>query len=361
MAGFLLVSTAYKPKIATTMKRITILTAMILVLGFFLSCSNRNQVSMKRNVTGKLGELVVVIAPSNWEGQPGEKIREILAQPQLGLPQEEAIFDLIKIPHEAFGDIFKTSRNLMVTNIGSGVETSEVLFKRDVHAHTQAVVYVNAKSSDELVSLLNKNSDRIAGFFIQAERDRLQLNYSNYNEKAVSNKTKEVFGLTLNVPPGFKVAEQSDDFMWIRYETPEISQGILIYSFPYDDDSTFTSEYLVAKRNVVLKNNVPGPVEGSYMTTEREVPLLFNVFKRNGNYSAEMRGLWKVENDFMGGPFISLSMLDLLGNRVLTLDAYVYAPGKDKLPLIRQVEAMIYSAAFINQDEIDKINVQFEE
>lgn len=361
MAGFLLFQTSYKPKIKTAMKRITILTTMILAMGLLFSCSNRNQVSMKRNVTGKLGELVVVIAPTSWEGQPGEKIREVLAQPQLGLPQGEPIFDVIKIPHEAFGDIFKTSRNLMLTNIGSDVETSEVIYKRDVHAHTQAVVYVNAKNSNEFVSLMNKHSDRIAGFFIQAERDRLQLNYSNYNEKAVSNKTKEVFGLTLNVPPGFKVAEQSDDFMWIKYETPDISQGILIYSFPYEDDSTFTPDYLIGKRNVVLKHNVPGPIEGSYMTTEREVPVLFNVFKRNGNYTAEMRGLWKVENDFMGGPFISLSMLDLLGNRVVTLDAYVYAPGKDKLPFIRQVEAMIYSAEFVNQDEINKINVQFEE
>jgi hypothetical protein len=27
-------------------------------------------------------------------------------------------------------------------------------------------------------------------------------------------------------------------------------------------------------------------------------------------YYAELRGLWKVENDFMGGPFVSLSTLD---------------------------------------------------
>ena len=343
------------------MKNLFLTILFIASVVSFTACNHSTQTSMMKNVTGKAGELVVVIAPNAWAGASGDVIKETLGQSQLGLPQSEPIFDLINIPPEAFGDIFKTTRNLVVTKISSSVAENKISFMHDVDAYTQAVLYINAKNQDDFVELYTKNADKIVGFFLKAERDRLTLNYSKYNEKAVSDATKEVFGLNINVPPGFKVAEKKDSFMWVRFETPAISEGILIYSYPYTAENTFTSDYMIAKRNIELKNNVPGPTTGSYMTTEKEVPVFFNTLKKDGNYAAEIRGLWKVENDFMGGPFISLSMLDLLNKRVVTLDAYVYAPSKDKRNYLRQVEAMIYSATFTNQKDIDKINAQFEE
>jgi hypothetical protein len=69
-----------------------------------------------------------------------------------------------------------------------------------------------------------------------------------------------------------------------------------------------------------------------------------------------LRGLWKVHGDFMGGPFVSVTTLDPIRGRVLTLEGYIYAPRKDKRELMRQVEAMIYSVRFPDQKKNDKIN-----
>jgi hypothetical protein len=323
------------------------------------SCGKKGQTSYQSNVTGKAGELVIVISPDAWNASPGNIVKNVLGKDHVSLPQDEPIFDLINIPHEAFGDIFKTSRNLLLTNISKGVKESGIRMKRNVHAYTQAVVYVDATDYTEFVELFEKNAERITAFFLLQERDRLMLNYSNYHVKAVRAETENAFGLTINVPPGFSVAEKENDFMWIKYETPEISQGIFIYTYPYEHENTFTPDFLVAKRNVFLRKHVPGPAVGSYMSTEMDLPVVFNHFTKNGNYAAEMRGLWRVENDFMGGPFISHTILDMLDNRVVTIDAYVYAPSKDKRNLLRQLEAMIHSAKFVNQDEIDKINMQY--
>lgn len=331
-----------------------------IIIFMMFACSSRNQTSMMKNVTGRAGELVIVISPNTWNSESGSLIKETLGQPQLSLPQDEPIFDLINIPHEAFGEIFKTSRNLLISNIKPSLNESGIAFKRDVHAYTQAIVYINARNQKEMADLFAQNSDRIVAFFMRAERDRLSLNYTKYHDKAVMNTVSERFNIKINVPPGFVVAENNNDFMWIKFETPEISQGILIYSYPYTDDSTFTSKYMIAKRNIILRDNVPGPLEGSYMSTENQLPVVFNVFKYNGNHAAEIRGLWTVVNDFMGGPFVSLSMLDMLNNRIVVLDAYIYAPSKNKRNLLRQVEAMIYTSEFINQEEIDKINKQFD-
>jgi hypothetical protein len=65
-----------------------------------------------------------------------------------------------------------------------------------------------------------------------------------------------------------------------------------------------------------------------------------------------------VQNDFMGGPFVMLAELDAFRQRVVVADGYVYAPSKDKRNFIRQVEAMIYSMRFNDQDKNDRLNSQ---
>ncbi len=341
------------------MKSRLIVSLLLLSVLLFTNCKNSVNNTTLSNITGRAGELIIVINKDIWEGETGDFIYDYLSQPQVGLPQNEPIFTVTNIPPEAFKDIFKTTRNLIITDIGSQVEKNEIVFKNNVYAFPQAVVYFYAKDRLHLKHLFDENKDKITGFFIKAERDRLLLNYEKYSEKDVSKKTKERFGLNINVPAGFVVAEDNNDFMWIRYEANDVSQSILIYSYPYESDSTFTEDYLVIKRNLITRNNVPGPTDGSFMLVEPSVPLLFNTFQKDGNYAAELRGLWKIENDFMGGPFVNLSIIDLLKKRVVCVDGFVYAPAKDKRNLLRQVEAMIYSVEFDNQKDMDKINKQF--
>lgn len=354
-------------KLAPTIQRKTnrarLITTIAVLFCFsiaFIGCKKSANTSGLKNVTGRPGELVIVIPDETWKGIAGDTIHALLAQPQLALPQSEPLFNITSIPQEGFGDIFKTSRNLMITKISPTVEKPEVQYRDNVYANTQAVVTITAKDAMELVDVFTKNSDKIIGFFLRAERNRLISNYLTYYERSVTETVSSKFGIQLNVAPGFQIAENRDTFMWLRFETPEISQGIFIYEFPYDSDSTFTANYLMTKRIIAWKNNIPGPREGSYMTNENELPPVFNVLTHNGNYAAETRNLWRVENDYMGGPYVSLAVLDMLKQRVVVIEGYVYAPTKKKRNLLRQVEGMIYTMRFDNQADIDKINKQFE-
>ncbi len=336
------------------MKNIQSVCLIAIIVLLFSSCSNSPTV-MRKKITGKAGEVVVVIPKKTWESPAGSKIREVLAQPQLALPQDEPIFELIDVPPAAFKEIFKTSRNIVTAKILPGLDSAKVEFKKDIWAWPQAVINIRAKSQEQFVEVFDKNSDKIAAYLIKAERDRLLMNYKNYNDKAVKNTILEKFGFNLNVPPGFAVTKPKDDFAWIRYETPEISQGIIVYTYPYSSDSTFTLDYILSKRDAILKKYVDGPTKGSYMTTEHLLAPVFNVFSFKNNYAAETRGLWKVKNDFMGGPFINMTILDASNNRIVMLDGYVYAPRYDKRNYLRQVEAMMHSLAFPHQAKNDKI------
>ena len=228
------------------------------------SCSNNSQI-MHKNITGKAGELVVVISKESWEGTTGKLIRETLAQPHIGLPQDEPIFDIIDVPQAAFKSIFKSTRNIIQTNIAANVQNEGITFTDDVWAYPQATVQIKAKTAGKFKEIFNENSDKIMSYFIAAEKERLTMNYRKFYERGVFSVLDKDFGVTMKVPPGFAIAEQKENFIWYKYETPAISQGIVFYTFPYVSDSTFTVNYLLDIRDKILKDNVPGAIKSSYM------------------------------------------------------------------------------------------------
>lgn len=331
---------------------------IVLLIVTLSSCKFKDSQIMHRNITGKAGELIVVMSRVAWDDKPGNLVRSVLAQPQLSLPQEEPIFDVVLVPHEAFKDIFLSTRNIVQTKISPIVETPGVVFTDNVWAYPQATVQISARTNEEFEKLFVENSDKIIAYFLRAERERLMMNYKKLHAQEIASVLGKRYNVSMHFPPGFKIMTQGTDFDWIRYETPEISQAVMVYSFPYTSDSTFTFNYLLSKRDSFLKANVPGPTPGSYMTTEKRAAPVFQVTRHNGNYAADIRGLWRVENDFMGGPFLMLAELDTYNRRVIVADGYVYAPSKNKRNYIRQIEAIVYSLTMNDQAKIDKINSQ---
>lgn len=323
---------------------------LILFLFILVSCGN-NEKGLQKNVTGKAGDLVVVASENTWNGKPGELIRGTLAQEHVALPQDEPIFDVIHVPNEGFKNIFKSTRNILQARVNPNVDSSGITFKDDVWAYPQATVTISAQNAEQFAEIFNKNRNKILSYYLQAEQERLRMGYNKYYEKGIFNVLKEDFNITMKVPPGFVVADQKKDFIWLKYETPEISQGVIIYTFPYVSDSAFTKNYLLKVRDSILRANIPGPAEGSYMATERRIDQVQNITQLNGNYASEMRGLWRVINDFMGGPYISLAVLDEERQRVVVAYGYVYAPSKDKRNFLRQVQAMIYSLNIVDESK----------
>ncbi len=330
--------------------KVTFAHFLLFLVMALISCNNKNQTGLHKNITGKAGELVIVASDQSWNGKPGKIMRETLSQEHVALPQNEPIFDIVRVPSSGFKSIFKSTRNILQTRITPTVDSTGIAFRDDVWAYPQATVTISAKSPEQFVEIFNKNKNKIMSYFLQAEQERLTLNYNRYYEKGIYNVLNEKFDITMKVPPGFVIAEQKKDFIWLKYETPEISQGVIVYSFPYVSDSAFTEGYLLKVRDSILKANVPGPRKGSYMATERRIDQVQNITQHNGNYASEMRGLWRVENDFMGGPYISLAVLDDENQRVVVAFGYVFAPSKDKRNFLRQVQAMVYSLK-LNEDE----------
>ena len=80
----------------------------------------------------------------------------------------------------------------------------------------------------------------------------------------------------------------------------------------------------------------------------RQVPALQDSI--GGFYALETRGLWKIiDGEAMGGAFVCLTRLDQVNGRVVTAEAFVYAPGQKKRNAMRQTEAILYSLKMPNE------------
>jgi hypothetical protein len=189
------------------------------------------------------------------------------------------------------------------------------------------------------------------------ENERIRTNWLNAMAANIDlvGQVESAFGFSLDIPAGFSLVKKDVNFMWLRHaihkEKQDIELGILIYTQDYTDTALFDPRYIILRRNLVTQMHIPGPSEDSYMTVSAEyIPPVFSWLEDfPAGYTVETRGLWKVENDFMGGPFLNYTFLDEAGNRVVTLDGYVYNPNGEKKDYLRQLEALFYSVEYSGQ------------
>jgi hypothetical protein len=320
-----------------------IILSIITLTVLLSACKENDSSALLQNVSGKSGEVVLVIEPILWNSNVGKEFRKKLNQAHPALPQPEPVFDLIHIPYSAFSNIFKTHRNLIIVKIDKNLQEPKMIVQENLWAKPQIIVNVLAPDESSLETLVRDNGDLLVERILKKELKRYADNYKKYEQYGYADQIEKKFGIRLTLPKGYSMDLDTTDFTW--YENRgrgDVVQGILIYSYD-KPEVELTSDYLFAKRTQFTKRFVPGPTVGSYMAVERKATTYRREIKINGIDIIELRNLWKVENDFMGGPFVSFSFIDEENNKVINIDGFVYAPQYDKRDYLRQVEAILNS------------------
>jgi len=322
------------------MKKLFTIFASVLLL---VSCGGSGK-QLLPSVSGKAGEVLVVMEKGYWEGNPGNAVRELLASDCPWLAQREPLYSLVNIVPSNFVNMFQVHRNLLMVHIDPQVQTEGMVYRNDVWAQPQCVVQLSATTEERAMALLAENGKVIVNTIEQAERDRVIANCKRYEERSIAVTVNEVFGGSPHFPTGYKVKKVTPDFVWVADEKQFVNQGVFIYRYPAKGgEGEFELDKVIAKRNEILRLQVPGMFENTYMTTANFLPPTMEYIKYKGRNFAQVRGFWEVHNDFMGGPFVSQSFYSPDGQYVVVLEAFVYAPKYDKRQYLRQVESILYS------------------
>ena len=313
------------------------------------------------NASGSPYELVLVCAQPEWQSELGDTLQSVLKQPVKELMQYEPVYDVMRILPNNFKSLTRTHRNVVVVNVNPEIAEPGITVQYNVTAKPQIYITLKGPDTQSLAKYVSDNRDNILYVLEKAERDRTIAYATRYFSAPLREKIVEKFGMDLAVPNNYQVRSESDDMLWVSQEFPTASQGFFIYKYPYEGKQSLTREALVKTRNK-FASRIPGPREGSYMTTTNKIvddtgedymPYMPEYLQLliGDRMWVEMYGLWEVENYFMGGPFVSYTTVNKATNEVVTIDCYVYYPtlyNKDpeKRNKLRALQHLVYLADF---------------
>jgi hypothetical protein len=317
--------------------------------------------SQKRlpNALGGQGEVLVVMHQGHWDSGPGTAVRSFLEQPIAGLPQREARFKIAHTTPEGFGQLLSSHHNVLKAVIEPGLDTTGVLRFRDRLARGQLLVQINARDPMEWMMLLEDGAADLLTLFEEHQRRRIISRLAAQRDAALVTGLQERHSLTIEVPAGYRMMRETNDFVWLQRDRlmagsgleHNVIEGLLIYHYPYTSESTFNVPNLVDVRDNVTEMHVEGPVEGSHMIVQRgfdEIDLMpaSRATELNGRFAYLMHGLFGMHGAKMGGPFVSLTTIDEVRGRVVTVEGFTYAPQFDKREYMRELEAILFTLRF---------------
>lgn len=356
------------------MKKLFIKSILLFLIVIFYGCSAevRESLTPPPNAMGKVNEIVVIADKSIWEGPVGDSIQYYLSSAYLILPQPEPIFDL---RHLTPGDLSEVPMRknfrsyLIIGNLSNNTSEASNMIKqdlgaekvrrakedknfnlsigRDKWANPQLLIYQFAYSDDELIANIKKNHLTIAKKIHDNDEPYIEANiYQVGSNLEINKKIKQEFKAEMNIPDDYDLAmhDSVTNTLWLRKETDFLSSNIFIHKQKYTDQKQLTKEGIKEIRNQ-LGAYVSTETENTYMLiNDVDLPMFLKTMQIDNHYAVEARGIWEIENDYMGGPFISYIIHVPEANELLYLDGFVHAPGKEKRNYMQQLEKILTSA-----------------
>lgn len=329
------------------MKRPVLFPALLALSILVSSCGEQTKRGTSNRSSGKTAEMLVATnSETRWEGRVGDSIRAFFGRDYEVLPQSEPLFEMAHLPINKLIDnkMFRAHHNILIVEIDETAMENTIEARKDFWARPQRIINIKSPSEDAFATFFEQKKETIYKILMDSEHERLQKTFYTFRDRDIMTEINNHFGFTLEVPSGFYIATKKAEFMWIRKETKHNSQGLIIYTYDYLDTLAFDQARIISFRNTITEEFVPGPSDGSYMVVAEEYsPILSHSIDFSGLFAVETRGLWRLENDFMGGPFVNYTFVNEANNKVVTIDGYVYAPNKPKRDLLIQLEAIAYS------------------
>ncbi len=316
---------------------------IIAFIAFLSSCTTTVEQPVS---TGRNAEILILTDKKTWNSPLGDSVRAIFMQYMEGMNQPEHKFKLLHI--EKLDDLFIKHRNILRIVISDTVEKPLLRYSENMYAKPQTYVEALASGINEMTVMLRKAEKILFEKFRQTDYARIQQAYKMQKSVFLQNKVKDKFSVSMVIPKSFYLAKEAEDFLWLRLETNLYSQGLMIYRMKFTDSSMLNPENLIRWKNTITQKHIPGEAEGSYMRTDTLTYPIVSTVKCNDVPVIEIRGLWLVMGDFMGGPYVTLFMTDPQLKFLYAFDCYVYYPNRDKRDLLLQLEGIIHSVRFIS-------------
>jgi len=309
----------------------------VLIIATTISCNKNDKLTLVSS-TGRINHVLIVIKNSDWDGKIGDALRDIITEPVVGLPQEEQQFSINHVAPETFNQLFKRSRNIMF--VGFDKET-KFYTNNNIYANPQTTLSILGKSEQDIIDNINSHKKKIITTFKNNDLKVYQRKLAKdlWNPKNI--ETLKNLGFTLKIPNQYVKVEDNGDFLWFRNDFTKGQMNVLAYTIPIETSADLQIDQIIKIRDSIGKKYIPGQFENTYMKTEPQFKPIIKNLKMQEMDAIESRGLWIVENDYMGGPFLNYTIYDKSNNRLIIVEGFSYSPATKKRDFVFELEAIL--------------------
>ena len=336
-----------------------------LTLIFFLFACGGKYKNSGLNVTGKVGEILVVCDQAIWDSELKANLDSQLTQFIMPYFPDVTTFELIHRKTQNFDGAIRRHRNILFLEIDSERKEKfgHIQSRKDVWANRQLVIDVKAKDYNQLLELCKEGMHAVHTQFDEIEWERIMFNFQSQENRHLENKIKKNFGIKLALPDASTIVTSRPNFY--RLELPTASRpiefvgtgtqdigsvltGIMIYQYDFIDSSQFLLDNLLKARDTMLRYNVPHETEGLYMGTQYNkfvFPESTATFNCNKTVKGiEVRGMFQFTGKDVhstGGAFWAFHFLHPKSKKLICISGYVDAPSTTSwTQSLREIQAI---------------------
>lgn len=334
-----------------------------IIITFLYSCGGGSSFDRKVKALGSPNQLTVICDEEVWSEMLGDSLTYYLESVYPVLPRPEPLYDVktftpYDLRVEGLRKELRTyllcasaenpnseSYQLIKKHLGEKADFTKVGLRqlKDQWAAGQVLLYFTAPTDSALAVGLAEYLPVIV------EQVKKQ-DYTPTRSKAflsgvghrLTNKVDSAFQVKMSVPSDYVLAEQKEDFMWLRKDWEDITANIFIHQVPYVSEEQIDPTFVKSLRDSLGARYVKSNTEGSVMrVNDTNLPLYSLQRKIDDRYTLQVKGLWEMSDDFMGGPFVSYLIVRENERKLLFVDAFILAPGRAKRNLMQEMEVII--------------------
>jgi hypothetical protein len=300
---------------------------------------------------GDPNSIIAVMSAARWD-EVSEDVYEALETTIFTVGEEAAFTVTYQRPYDEVWPQLRRFRQMLLVGTASDTWVQEVLDEANEPITAPGVYQVrNVWSIDQVVTLVllseNGGAAELRGHLpqIQATLDQQYLYYARNRmyqsgvDSALADTLYTEAGFSLLLPEVYRWTRADSVFVF-RNDNPDPSELIreIVVTWQSPAPATLNAEELLAWRATLVEEYYSErqdvPTDNMFIETE---PFL-------GHDAVRVQAQWQNPPDRgwpAGGPFITYGVTCVNQDRTYIIDAWLYAPGKEKYEYMIQLETIL--------------------
>lgn len=324
-------------------------------------------VDYQNKAVGPVDEIIVVMPSSQWESETADAIRETFGRLLQTVPHpHEPAYTFVFRDFESNQELdeLKRFRNIIIaapldkqtntsqliggmlsSKVGQRVNQQESFAfpLQDRWARGQWTLILTSTSDERLAEKIRNSSDELLSHLEEREINyRTEEVFRRGEQVALADSLWKNHGWSVRMQHDYvQLFDSAKSVMFRRY-LPDNNRWMWAWWKEDVEHGDFINpKWINSTRDSLMQFLVQGERDGSYVETDYREEVKTSEFSTGNRLTGyETMGVWRMTNDFMGGPFVHFTYYDPKTRRVFMLEYAQFAPRVNKRRFVRQFQAM---------------------